>query len=392
MRNGQRYFYTVVAYDRGAPRNRHSPERDVKDHQLDPQTEEYTFDVNTASVIPRPKVAGYVPPLVDATGSVKQTAGNATGEIRIEIIDELAVEPDNRFEIDFLIKDGDLAYSVIDRKLTIDSLSFATGKGEALSQDQILASDFTLTGSGGQVFQEGVDYLLNAERGLVVPLAGGAIGEATEAVAAYNFYAVTESQRFDQEESNPVFDGLRILSRTCPLVSIPSRPAGSQISQDSRTSSGEQRPARAESHSPADYEIRFAGGTVDTSVSTRLPLPFRVFNLTRANQQIDVFTPDIDRDGVWDINETIIFLEEIDGAQIATWEVQFNDEDETGAFPGEGDVFFVRTDKPFTPDDRFEFTTVAATTTDELVRQELSDIYVVPNPYVATNEIEPRNR
>jgi hypothetical protein len=71
--------------------------------------------------------------------------------------------------------------------------------------------------------------------------------------------------------------------------------------------------------------------------------------------------------------------------------VQFQNPDGTAAVPGGGDVLYVRTDKPFTDIDAFTFRTEAAATDSELASAELRDIFVVPNPYVATNEIEPRN-
>ena len=83
-----------------------------------------------------------------------------------------------------------------------------------------------------------------------------------------------------------------------------------------------------------------------------------------------------------------MFLEEIEGQLISTWEVRFED---VGVVPGEGDVFLVNTRKPFTTSDLYRFRSVAATTDAALATQELDDIYVVPNPYVATSVFEPRN-
>ncbi len=138
---------------------------------------------------------------------------------------------------------------------------------------------------------------------------------------------------------------------------------------------------------PFDYEIRFGGTT--TSIVTALELPFTIVNLTRASEQIEVFTPDLNNNGVWDLNEQVIFVEMLNGtSQTATWQVKFVDE---GGFPADGDVFYVRTNKPFTDDDSFTFATASAAVDAGAVREQLRDIYVVPNPYVATNELEPRN-
>ncbi len=139
---------------------------------------------------------------------------------------------------------------------------------------------------------------------------------------------------------------------------------------------------------PFDYEITFDDSIVSNGFSNNLPLPFTVVNLTNGNQPIDVFVTDLDRDGEWDVNEAIIFLDIVDDRLTASWQVTFDD---VGATPGSGDVFYIQTRKPFAASDAFEFATVAAATDADLVKQELREIYVVPNPYVATNQLEPRN-
>jgi hypothetical protein len=139
---------------------------------------------------------------------------------------------------------------------------------------------------------------------------------------------------------------------------------------------------------PADYEIRFSDSPVGTSFNNNIPIPFQIINLTNANQPIDAFAPDISRNGAWDVNEPIIFIEMINGVVTATWQVTLED---VGSTPGNGDVFYLRTNKPFSDADMFSFRTQAAQVDQVLATQELSDIYVVPNPYVATNVFEPRN-
>ena len=65
--------------------------------------------------------------------------------------------------------------------------------------------------------------------------------------------------------------------------------------------------------------------------------------------------------------------------------------EDVGSMPGEGDILYLATRKPFAKGDMFSFRTVAAATESTLAAQELRDIYVVPNPYVATSVFEPRN-
>ena len=91
---------------------------------------------------------------------------------------------------------------------------------------------------------------------------------------------------------------------------------------------------------------------------------------------------------VWDVDEPIIFLETLDGVLTATWEVRLDD---VGNMPGAGDEFYLSTYKPFTQQDIYRFRTAAAGTDATQATQELRDIYVVPNPYVAAASFEPRN-
>ena len=51
--------------------------------------------------------------------------------------------------------------------------------------------------------------------------------------------------------------------------------------------------------------------------------------------------------------------------------------------PEEGDIYFVRTDKPFEAGDLYEFETKSVEIENASAPSNLDDVYVVPNPYVA---------
>jgi hypothetical protein len=61
----------------------------------------------------------------------------------------------------------------------------------------------------------------------------------------------------------------------------------------------------------------------------------------------------------------------------------------TPILPTDGDVFFLATFRPFTKADKYSFKTKAAQASNELAKSRLDNIYVVPNPYVVANAIEP---
>ncbi len=394
VRNGQTYYYSVGAYDRGfaggdegAFTNGIPPSETSKTITFNPVDDSFIFDFNTASVIPRPRVAGYVPPSIEAAGGLEQVSGSGTGPITIKILDELVVPAEGEYRISFEAIDEAVMYSVTNEKPTTVELTASLGKVTGLGFQNIIGSSFSLRTSSGTVLQSGTDYALSPEQG-TIQVNSGTVSSGETLTASFLYQPIVESRYLQNEESNLVFDGLHVFVQDEPLEVNNRRTGWAQGGQDIPYEVRVATAGPGRVPQPHDYEITFENSDVTTSFNTNLPLPFRVVNLSKANQPVDVFVPDVNRDGLWNINEPLIFIEEVDGAVTATWEVVFQDE---GRFPGAGDVFFIRTRKPFTGEDTFVFRTQGAKTEPERTRQELEEIYVVPNPYVATNELEPRN-
>lgn len=390
--NGQTYYYAVVAYDRGwagvegnALLNGIPPSETSKTITFNPTTDDFIFDVNTVSVVPGPRVAGYTPPIINGeTGAITQAAGNGTGSVRIDVIDDFAVPDQGQYTLRFESPDDRLVYSVRNerpRQVVVDA---SPGKTSSLGVTHIEASTFQAVTSSGQVLTAGEDYVLTPGSGSLQILAD--INE--EVTATFQYNPLFRSTLLDGEEANIVFDGMHLFVQDDPL--------GIDNEQTGWAQGGDGIPfeVRVATTGPgripnaADYEIAFADDPQTVAVSSNLPLPFTIVNLSQSNQQIDAFVPDLNDNGSWDLNEQIVFVETLDGELTATWELRLPD---ASRMPGSGDVFFIRTTKPFTTADEFSFTTQAAGTDAGRVAAELDDIYVVPNPYVATNEFEPRN-
>ena len=392
--NGQTYYYSVVAYDRGMTgdaselgadfANGIPPSETSKTITFDPTTDTFVFDVNTAVAVPRPRVAGYVPPgLVDERGVVREE-GLGTGQFRIDIVDPLAVPDAVRYRVAFETVGGELVYSVIKDGLQTVTFENSASKVNRLGFPNILPETFTLQTGDGRTLTPDVDYLLNPESGSVQVLADVA-GELT---ATFSYAPLLHSRWLHGEEANIVFDGMHLFVEDDPLAVDPDETGwavgGGGIAYAVRVATS--GPGRVPQ--PADYEIRFADGPVGTSVSNDVPVPFEVVNLSQANAPVQVFTPDINRNNAWDVDEPIILVETLGGALTATWEVNFLDAE---VRPEGGSVFVITTRKPFAAGDVFSFRTRAAGVDPGLVREELDDIYVVPNPYVVTTPFEPRN-
>ncbi len=393
--NGQTYYYSVVAYDRGFAggsetsfANGIPPSETSKTITFNPTTDDFIFDVNTISVTPRPKVAGYVPPSIEATGGLRHIGGAATGPIVLRILDDLAVPAEGKYTLQFSRNSGTASYSVTNDHPVSTTVRAVLGKTSSLGYANILPESFSLVSSGGAVLTPATDYLLNSLLGSVEVLATSSVTDGDSLIATFKYQPIALSTRTQFEESNPIFDGMQLFVQDEPLELDLDQTGwavgGSDIAFDvAQATAGPGRIPQ-----PSDYEITFSNDILTTGFSNNLPLPFRIVNVTRANEEIQAFAPDINRNGAWDVGEQIIFLEMINNTLTATWQVKYVDD---GKIPGNGDVFFVRTTKPFSSDDVFSFETAGARTDPELVKKELRDIYAVPNPYVGTNEIEPRN-
>ncbi len=395
--NGQTYYYTVVAYDRGyagdtsgdaLTANGIPPSETSKTITYFPTTDRYVFDVNTVAVTPRPRAAGFVDASVPGDQPVQREAGAGTGDITIRIVDAMAVRPGGTYAIEFDEVDGQTVYSVIDENPITTKIAASTGRFRSLGVRNVRPASVVLR-AGSRELTQGTDYEVDARNGSVLVYESSGVADGDSLTATFTYAPLVDSAKLSGEESNIVFDGLQLFVQNQRLELNEDETGwteGGSGLGDFTVRVASAGPGRVVQ--PSDYEIRFGSGTVSTGFSNNLPLPFEIINLTRANEKIQAFVPDVNRNGAWDPDEQIIFLETLDGTLTATWQAQFNT---PTAAPQPGDVFYVRTRKPFSDADRFVFQTEAVRTDDALAEQELGEIYVVPNPYVATNELEPRN-
>ncbi len=393
--NGQTYYYSVAAYDRGYAGDAGDafatgipPSETSKTITYDPTTDRYIFDVNTISVIPGPRVAGYVPASALDPAGLTHSRGHATGSIVINVVDELAVRDNQSYRIEFDETEAGIAYSVINEGPVTAVIRAAPGKSQTTLYRNIIESSVELTTENGRKLSRDTDFSVNGRLGTIVINESAGVGAGEELTASFQYAPVFESRHMQSEEANIVFEGLHIFVQEDPLEFDleASGWAGGGVDipyQFQRASTGPRRMIQ-----PFDYEVRFADSPVGTGFNNNIPIPFEVVNVTQANLPIQVFVPDVNRNGKWDVSERIVFLEQIDGVLTATWEVRMDD---IGTVPKDGDVLFVATRKPFAESDQYMFRTVASATDETLAAQELQDIYVVPNPYVATTVFEPRN-
>ena len=395
--NGQIYYYAVVSYDHGDDSLQIAPAECAKQITLNPESNEIFLDVNTVQIIPRAPAAGYsVGGLT--SGGILHEEGIATGEISIEIIDPMRIETSDTFRVTF--KESPTRYSVEDTKPIEDIFIANIDKFIGLTYKNIVEESFVLKSMDGSVvYVDSIDYELDSEYGRVRAIphtAGGSLEDDAQYRATYTHFSVKDSERLDNEESNPVFDGMKIYVKDQPLEIDEMKTAWNTYSQTNYTGVVGVYSQGGNAH-PADYEIRFDSSIIDTGDAFGIFTPFEIYKTTMGmipeKQRFAIIKVQPNySDDTWDTHDQIVLFEGEEGFE-PTWMVKFFEPNEaTPIPPGIGDVFSIGTSRPFYADDVFTFVTQGSRIDEKLGKSDLDRISVVPNPYVVTNVLEQLDR
>jgi hypothetical protein len=152
---------------------------------------------------------------------------------------------------------------------------------------------------------------------------------------------------------------------------------------------------------PRDFELRWnntdttangkwasPGDTALTNNGRKIAvMPFRIVNVTDTTS-FRVFVNGAVPDSIWKPGREIIILNASGAIQTHVSLTLFPATPNPTVLPRQGDVYRIRTYKPFAPGDEFTFTTTAARYDASKAKQMLGGIYVVPNPYVAYSSME----
>jgi hypothetical protein len=145
---------------------------------------------------------------------------------------------------------------------------------------------------------------------------------------------------------------------------------------------------------PANYEVRMSDQVVDTTsafagLAPQEPRKFEIINTT-GNYQIEFLHLDTDGDQYPSEFEDIFFVEKDPAGEfsIFAWEFALTEPAMPYTFVG-GEILSLRTNFPLNRLDRFELSIAQPTIDTEKEKNELDEIQVYPNPYIAAHEFEP---
>ena len=393
--NGQTYYYAIVSYDHGDDSLGIAPSECSKTITLNPETNEVILDINTKQIVPRVPSAGYVPGNINED-YVEHVSGVATGTIVIEVIDPRAIEDANIFEVSFM--ESPTSYSVKDMKTVADELGAQLDQFVRLDYGNIDSSSFSLSDSNGNnTYESGIDYELIPKSGKIRAIPGGALLDGVTYLASYMYYGVVASSLLDMEESNPVFDGLKIYAQNQILALDETQMAWSAGSPTNWEPQVKPFNNIGTKMYPADYEVRFFDDIADSSARPGygyIKAKFQVWETTAGlvPEQRKVIILELPpEDSLWTPGDRAVIMQG-DETSTTSWEFTFLEQAEGGIAPNSGDIYYIATTRPFSEEDKYQFITNASLINNEQAINELDNISVVPNPYVVTNVLEPLDR
>ena len=422
VQNGRTYYYAVTAYDNGDPTSMFPSENSKLISILN--SGDILLDQNTAYATPSSNSAGY-----DLNQNFDiEHYGHGTGSISINIIDETELS-DNEYEITFLdaFSDGidndfdqlidsldedeyipsTTYYSVLNLKEIREDISLISDQEYSFEYHNISESDFTLEDENGNEISIDL-YDVDFNNGKI-SFSDEAISPPSDFIAKYKYYPIYQSPYIEDSpwilESNDteVFDGVRILFDNDWNVQITDSFSG--VSDIANTdisvtdipdccATDDQECCIKSKPYPAEYIISFDEGSYPI---LRGSLPDAIEDTQMTNFKIydtqnDRLVPYIflEQEGfenhTLDFGDQIYFYDKLnDSTYQLSWTLSFFDIGFTYELE---DILSISTSKPFNSNDIFYFETSEPFVNDDLASSELSDIRVVPNPYIAATKFE----
>lgn len=366
--NGYTYFYAVTSYDHGSiPIDSSTGMRSTTlgdTLKIDPSecakfvavhaSGEIEKGTNVVVVRPEAPVAGYVSPNTSKSGIISGPQNSAQGTVNITIIDPDAIQNNHTYEITF--KDTLVGSGPTIAKTTQSFTLTDSTTGEIL----LLESPLTSENPDGLPVRHGfqLSFSGNPEQLMLDSINSGWSKAGIVAFEITPFSFQTQPVELISGDFEIIFGELGI-----------------------GTSTPYYRGSSLLPSVPVNFMI------INTSTGSEVDFAFRDRNPQDGNFSFDLARRQSDE---------IIFLTQDPqnpDTLIASWRVQYvisaDPVDTLAAAPG--DVLTLNLSKPFLTNDTFKFTTVAASVDQEAAKADLDKIRVVPNPYIITNNWEPRN-
>lgn len=327
--NGKTYYYAVVSYDRGWAEKNILPSTCTKVVFRDINGD-VVLDKNTVQVVPSVPSPGYIPP--ELPDGVQHINGPGTGDVEAEIIDPALITA-----AEYMVCFDDTTHP----DTTVYSLYELDATGDTLP-----------------IFRE--------------------------------------SQALNNQDTNPIVNGFRIMVKDDSIAYNDDETGWitgtSNLDIYAVLNSAWDTQMERIDGFPSRYEVRVGISDSSFLYSTFLYVTnFQVWDIVEdTDVRYYLWEPEDNIDSVLTAGDHIeLWLK--DGRRWKkTWFIYFvAPEGESAIQPSTGDVARIGIDIPFRSGDIFRFRTQSAYEDHQLVKSQLDNVAVVPNPYVAAAAWEP---
>lgn len=424
--NGQTYYYAVVSYDRGyhdglyeevLPGEQFDKYRNTiipgllpisiaecpSNIEIDQSGNVIGYDVNTVGFSPKAPPVGYV----SAKYETNHTQGPGTGSFVIDILDPTSV-PSTTYKLTF--KDSKdlggigeytrqtISYSVYDDKEYTETFFLIDTSFSVLKVQNIDEGTVVVRYSDGNVVDSS-KYILDAAGGSIRAKNLDDFSSSDKLTITYKYYPIYQSTYIGYEEEGDPFDGMKIYLQNDDFEKIDEESGWKEGSETTWEAVVNPPTSINKIDLPSDIEIRFADSIVDTSLTgiggAKVPVNFTVWDLT-GNEKMVFRFKDSDGDETVssgdDIEPLVQVPEGTSFRSLTAWTVKLKiDSSANPIAPHAGDIIVIKTRKPFRDGDVFNIETIPQKIDEQAAENSMDEIYVVPNPYVATTPIESSN-
>jgi hypothetical protein len=199
---------------------------------------------------------------------------------------------------------------------------------------------------------------------------------------------------FGANRASPPFDGMTFTFKNDTIIRIVDSTTGWLIGKSNLgilVQADNSSPVNSVLY-PCDYEIKFFDTEQFQTPFFGIPAYFKVRNQT-INADVTAEIIDNDNSKTLSVGDFIVIIEYIGTQYKLVFDVILFPPQKPGdapVMPKAGDIFNIKTTKPFRTGDYFSFSTKSSTVDNSQVKSELNKISVVPNPYIGAATWERR--
>jgi hypothetical protein len=429
VQNGRKYYYALVAYNRGDEYLEILPAENKIGINIDPSGA-VSITQNCAMVTPNAKTLDYINP---ADGILlEHHSGVGTGDVYYRVVDETKTTG-HQYQLEFLDTQADgidnnnndlidladstewdrITTNYCVKDLTVFTEEFVSQDTivVSLSKKNLIPSSVSVRSSSGILIPDSL-YILNLKTGKIHGVHTGSLPDGSYTIT-YQYYPVYQSAYIrgtpyvtDSKDAD-VFDGIELVfNNPWSIAEIDS--LSKWISSKSRyqfnlyptsiTDGVNPEPIVKGFQKTCDYEFQFDSTRfIDTSYadpilgSSQIPVYFRVYNKTEKTFiKFGYSTTNLNTPGRLSPTDQVFFYEKDPrGEYRYTWTVSFSSSDGMVIPYSIDDTLRIFISKPFQIGDTLAFTTVKPSLNNtSITKSALDRIRVVPNPYISASTLE----